>query len=369
MRKDTFLSSLFDMMDKMDTDEKGNREQALSLLRTVTDEEGPLARAEEEYLRYFVLPTLSGIDCKKKPIPFNIQMFLLSDEIVLPWGEWLEYFPGSVVEVREDKQGGNTLLFGLPCSWQWAHERKAGIFYSPNGFNEKPAKGYVSRRSLTNVSSLNAIYLDFDGKGVPKEDMLDKVIKLPEKPSVIVETKNGYHAIYFIEPGCKLPDWQVTQTAVTNYAKSDPAGKDATRLLRMPGTIHCKEMWEGRDGFPVKLAYMSSSRYPLARLASSFKTNAAIDSRDWTLSRGTKQYPSIPNMGVLTEGERHGSLKTQAARAYAGLVPSQAAAARALVVQWYRSVCSPLKKNWREEAEDMCDHFEKLEFSQVISRT
>ena len=106
-----------------------------------------------------------------------------------------------------------------------------GIFETVNQFP-------YDCRSADNLEKLNAWYVDIDGGNKPN---ILKRFKQHLKPSLIVETKNGFQA-----------RWNALDATIGNYReiqfgrliplfKADDRAADVSRLLRAPGYYHMKD--------------------------------------------------------------------------------------------------------------------------------
>jgi len=117
-------------------------------------------------------------------------------------------------------------------------------YFTVNGFKNAPDA------KKENCSSLNAFFVDIDGRKDPKE--LEE-IKAKLDPSFITETKNGYHIFWLLdEPiykedcfGSQWDDaverWERIEQSIVETLKADPVVKDLTRILRIPGTYYWKK--------------------------------------------------------------------------------------------------------------------------------
>jgi hypothetical protein len=114
------------------------------------------------------------------------------------------------------------------------------VFITPNEFH-----GW---RRLDLLSQLNAQFIDLDAHN--NEDVLELVeragwaliaAKVPE-PSVIVWTGRGAHFYWLIKPtpASALPRWQAVQRQLIKITGADRMCADATRLMRLIGSINSK---------------------------------------------------------------------------------------------------------------------------------
>ena len=140
-------------------------------------------------------------------------------------------------------------------------------YFTANGFSGQNAQ-------KENCHSINAFYIDIDGR---KDEKELEAIKSKLNPSYITETKNGYHIYWLLkEPITKaktkdwdeqVAKWERIEQAIVLALKSDPVVKDITRILRQPDTIY----WKRTDGkFRIKGLYKSRDFYTMDQVAEAF---------------------------------------------------------------------------------------------------
>jgi hypothetical protein len=326
----------------------------------------------KKYLEGFVIPTLHGLDKKSSTLSFESQISLFSKPIEVSWKEWMENFPHGVVEVREDRTNGDVLLQGIPYSDAWPLARKAGVFYSLNGFYDAPTPGHVLRRSEDNVRSYNAIWSDFDGGPEKKHLLLSKIISRPLTPTFVIETKNGYHIIYLLEKSyTDGPVWQNIQNGIIEFTDSDKACRNASRTLRMPSSWHCKGLWKDPQENPYRVAliWKGKQKYSLDDLSEYYspKPKKKYQTRYYDQFQPSQEI-KMPNQLNLPVGGRHLGLLEEAGRIYAHLDPSKALEARELIKRWYASASTEVKPNFEKEVDDICDFVERQQYGSITSR-
>lgn len=108
--------------------------------------------------------------------------------------------------------------------------------------------GWIRVRFLR---SLRALYVDLDDVRHLQEvyDLLDE--KGLPAPSFVVYSGRGMHLYWLLNPmpPKALPGWQLVQNALTDAFEelgADPKARDATRVLRLVGTINSKNQAEVR---------------------------------------------------------------------------------------------------------------------------
>jgi len=132
-----------------------------------------------------------------------------------------------------------------------------GIFWAVQKFN--------GERRKENLIKINSWSVDIDGGN--KEEQLDR-IKENIYPSLVIETKNGYH-VYFNSKDATLDNFEaiVSDRLVPIY-KADPKAKDISRILRVPGFNHMKDP---KDPFPVKTIWTYPVEYTEQQMFFNFK--------------------------------------------------------------------------------------------------
>jgi len=123
-------------------------------------------------------------------------------------------------------------------------ENKEDLFISPNTF-------YIPKRATKNIRQFRALYIDIDLKqGLTVNDVLQEVYyqvvfeKIPE-PSMIVNSGRGIHLYWRIEnaPYAAIDTWQQLEDYLFEQLKhigADARATDASRVLRIPGTINSR---------------------------------------------------------------------------------------------------------------------------------
>lgn len=158
-------------------------------------------------------------------------------------------------------------------------------YFTVNGFHNAP------NAKLENCSSLNAFFVDIDGRKELEE--LDR-IKAKLDPTFILETKNGYHIYWLLdEPIFKaeisedewkaaIKKWERIERAIVIELKADPAVKDIPRILRQPDTFYWKksgaDYLDGTDGvLRIKGIYKEVSHtYSMDAVAEAFPVKEEV---------------------------------------------------------------------------------------------
>jgi putative DNA primase/helicase len=151
-------------------------------------------------------------------------------------------------------------------------------YFTVNGF-----KNFTGEAKKENCSSLNAFFVDIDGR----KDLNElEAIKKKLEPTYILETKNGYHLYWLLdEPIWKednlewdeqVAKWEKIEQAIVDALKADDKAKDVCRILRQPGTFYWKKSGDaykkGTEGiFKIKGLYKNlSANYTMDEVAEVF---------------------------------------------------------------------------------------------------
>lgn len=133
-----------------------------------------------------------------------------------------------------------------------------GVFFTPNGF-----KG--TRRRKEDLTSLNCNFLDIDAPESQrkpadlnqfKNEKRTQVAESGLIPTFTVETQKGLHFYWLYKKPKEKPTtdniekWNETQRALVEMFDGDPQAKDVSRVLRLPDTLHQKNL---NEPFTIKL--------------------------------------------------------------------------------------------------------------------
>lgn len=124
---------------------------------------------------------------------------------------------------------GGAKRINLADAESW-NQKGYGIFWTINEF-------YGPRR-VENLVYLNAWAVDMD-KG-SKPEMLQRIERSPLVPTMVVETKSGYH-VYWKAEDATRENWKaIVDNRLIPFFQSDKKAKDMCRILRRPGFYHLK---------------------------------------------------------------------------------------------------------------------------------
>lgn len=162
------------------------------------------------------------------------------------------------------------------------------VYVTPNEF--------FHWRRITNTAALNALYVDIDAHD--GQDIMRLVAtalssidtaKIPE-PNCIVYTGRGAHIYWLIERTAPqaLPRWQACQRRLVEICQGDRMSADATRVLRVVGTINSKA-----DQFKVSAEPIHPIRYEFDWLADQVLPLTRAEIRDIRAARAVRQLDNI----------------------------------------------------------------------------
>ena len=174
---------------------------------------------------------------------------------------------------------------------------------SPKGTFVKTIK--KESRKEADIQAFNAFYFDFDlhdenknhyqGEALTqKKSELYKTLKekLPMKPSIIVESRNGFHVYFCIDfderKSITLNTWKTIEKNMINYFQKnvsntvDAVCKDASRILRVPYSYHQKA--DDITQFPVTIKYISNTCYKVEAINAIFPSIKSYEKKKHKLS-------------------------------------------------------------------------------------
>lgn len=140
--------------------------------------------------------------------------------------------------MKDSKEENQTPLLIHKDEARDYNNRLYGIFQEVNSFN--------GPRSNDNILYINYWYAEMDGGD--KADQLNRIRQLQIYPSMVIESKNGYH-IYFKAQDATKENYKTIQDGIGKQIGGDPQVRDLARILRSPGFYHWKDK---NDPFYVK---------------------------------------------------------------------------------------------------------------------
>jgi len=128
-----------------------------------------------------------------------------------------------------------------------------------------------TNRTADAVGHINALWIDID-------DMRPELPEFPIEPSIVVQSSvHGKWHVYWLVKDCPVSEGKLNQTRLIKYYDSDPAPKDVSRVMRLPGTIH---NGVGGPHLPTLLKCNPDIKYTLQEIIDAHPVNDLVSSDD-----------------------------------------------------------------------------------------
>jgi hypothetical protein len=158
-----------------------------------------------------------------------------------------------------DNKKKNPMILTDYDKLEYWNKQNYGIFWSINSFKN-------GKRTADNLIKINAWAVDID-EGT-KEEQLIRIEKAPLHPSMLIETKSGYHVYWFSRDATEENYKNIVERRLVYFFNSDVKAKDICRVLRVPNFYHCKDI---DNKFLIKLVYKNKLSYFEREMMSFFK--------------------------------------------------------------------------------------------------
>lgn len=153
---------------------------------------------------------------------------------------------------------GGAIRINRAHAQEW-NAKGYGIFQTVNQF--------WTKRQTKNLVCINAWIVDIDGGD---KELAWKKLMSGLVPTMIVETKNGYHGYWKAKDGT-VDNWSaIVQNRLIPFYDSDKKAKDLARLLRVPGFYHLKDP---ANPFMVKKVHYAHVEYTEREMLAFYKDN------------------------------------------------------------------------------------------------
>lgn len=141
---------------------------------------------------------------------------------------------------------------------QWVMQDEGyGLFWTPNLCD--------GRRLADNLSEIRYWYCEVDTG--TKEEQLERIRNAPLLPSLVIESKRGYH-VYWAALHATVANWKrIVRWGIVPALDADPKATDPVRILRLPGSYHLKDP---NDPFLVSVVWDKPFRYTEAQMMRAF---------------------------------------------------------------------------------------------------
>lgn len=175
-----------------------------------------------------------------------------------------------------------------------ANNRGAGIFVTVQGTNGRG-------RTTEDIILPRAVFIDAD-------DHEERTFALP--PSITVRTANGAHAYWLLSGYAPLGELPPMLRRLAAFYRTDPSVCDLARVMRLPGTWHCKG-----EPSPVLLTHADTNiRYTLDALRDAHpavmreypREHAVVNACEWENREcEERRYRNWASCKDVTKGVRH----------------------------------------------------------------
>lgn len=125
------------------------------------------------------------------------------------------------------------------------------------------------KRNDKNISSVNALFMDFDG--TPVGPALKELEEAGIPASMVYETSPGKFHVYLLVEDCPLKEYKPIQQWLVNKFGSDPAVCDLSRVARVPFSFNMKNPGKKFKTRPV--GEINPTRYKLADIKKALGIN------------------------------------------------------------------------------------------------
>jgi len=212
----------------------------------------------------------------------------------------------------------------------WRNAEGDGVCFVVNAGGTKDAE----------ISRINACFLDWDAGRGPDDRYLDdasvtgaKAVfrdtldKFSLRPSIMVETRNGFHAYWLLNAGVSVDQFRDCQRRLAQYLGGDPVTINPARLMRLPGYDWTKQ---GYVRFPVYVVFSTGTRYAIEDLSGALPAlsiqekgafghhNKAVVDQTTALIVVSKRQPPVV-LSSMADVIKY--LKTQSLADYLGIKP------------------------------------------------
>jgi hypothetical protein len=159
------------------------------------------------------------------------------------------------------------------------------------------------------INKINAVYIDLDcGKEMNgkyfelskvetlKKPMLEKVRNFIYKPSIILDTRNGYHVYWLLNDGAEIVDFLKAQLRLINYFMSDNAVKTLEHTMRVPDFYWMKDK---QNKYMCSIIESNDVRYHIGDIIDSLP-----ECKDeYNISGEIPRFVSIGSIGTNKDGD------------------------------------------------------------------
>lgn len=225
--------------------------------------------------------------------------------------QFLELFGNDIILTRSYINKNGELKFKQHITIAEAIKYNQKPHYSDVYF--RPNQGGTHDKD---INRLNSLFIDLDAGKDPtsnryyedstvlsiKQEFLKKINSFIYTPSIIIETRNGYHCYWLLTNRDTIisTDWNTAEELLVNYFSADKAVKNPSRLMRLPYLMWNKE-WTGLAPFEVKVETISDISYDLFEMLTHLKTATNIGTSAFKGDKSDRRFSANNNNSVNTQ--------------------------------------------------------------------
>ena len=152
------------------------------------------------------------------------------------------------------------------------------IYWTPNDLKPNIKDNKRIKPKAEDIERINYWYCDLDTKTPEqKKQAFESLFSIKLKPTMIVETKNGYHCYWKLKEPIIVEKFtdevknrfeRVEQGIICNVMYPDKAVKNVDRILRAPGYYHLKDT---NNPFLCKIIYIDDREITEKEMLDTFK--------------------------------------------------------------------------------------------------
>lgn len=166
------------------------------------------------------------------------------------------------------------------------NDENYGIFWTPNDFFE-------GIRQEAKLKRLNYWFIDYD-KGC-KDYMIATIENFPLIPSLLVETKRGFHVYWACAEDLatekRVDEYKSILERLVSHFDADENAMGVTRILRAPGYFHCKD---SKNRFLIKDIWACDKKYTCQEISNAIDSLGNKVIRVVNESNEDKFFRSVP---------------------------------------------------------------------------
>jgi len=163
------------------------------------------------------------------------------------------------------------------------NKRGYGIFLT---VNETDGQG----RTKKNIKKVRAVFADMDDAPVDINPIMDY------NPHLVVQSSPGKYHVYWFVSDVPIEHFESLQESLIKTFGADPACKDVSRVLRVPGFFHCK-----KDPKPVYVLH--THNYPAISFSDIRNIFPPIKRKQYSSPRYAKPSPDSEFKGQYGESK------------------------------------------------------------------